>query len=78
MSDPRQQEAWGGELRVPPWLRRLIRRPKASDSPERAHERGWETRHPAEGPSILENVDRALFGGFSEGHPANREEPRGR
>jgi hypothetical protein len=39
---------------------------------------GWEQRHPPEGPSVAENVDRAIFGGFSEGHPGNREAPRGR
>ena len=78
MSDKRQLEQWGGELRVPGWLRRLARRPQGADTPERAAERGWEQRHPAEGPSVAENVDRAIFGGFSEGHPGNRDAPRGR
>jgi hypothetical protein len=78
MSDKRQLEQWGGELRVPGWLRRLARRPQGTDTPERAAERGWEQRHPAEGLSVAENVDRAIFGGFSEGHPGNREAPRGR
>jgi hypothetical protein len=78
MSDHRQQEPWGGDLRVPTWLRRLMRRPQGADTAERAAERGWEDRHPKEGPSVLENVDRAIFGAFSEGHPGNREAPRGR
>ena len=78
MSQRREQEAWGGELRVPAWLRRLARRPKGSDTSERAAERGWEQRHPKEGPSVAENVDRAIFGGFSEAHPGNRPAPRGR
>lgn len=78
MSHQQQQQPWGGELKVPGWLRRLARRPKGEDTAERADERGWEHRHPDEGPSVLENVDRAIFGAFSEGHPGNREEPRGR
>jgi hypothetical protein len=78
MSDMRQLEQWGGELRVPKWMRRLARRPHGVDTPERAAERGWEQRHPPEGPSVAENVDRAIFGGFSEAHPGNRETPRGR
>jgi hypothetical protein len=35
----RQQEAWGGEVRMPRWLRRMLRRPEPlGDSPEGAHE----------------------------------------
>jgi len=36
----RQGESWGGEVLVPAWLRRLLRRPviAATDTPERAHE----------------------------------------
>ena len=35
----RQQEAWGGEVRMPRWLRRMLRRPApAEDTPEGAHE----------------------------------------
>jgi hypothetical protein len=78
MSDHRQLEPWGGELRVPGWVRRLLRRPRGSDTPERSAERGWEQRHPKDGPSVQENVDRAIFGGFSEAHPGNREAPRSR
>jgi hypothetical protein len=78
MSEQRQPEPWGGEVRVPNWVRRLLRRQQGTDTPERATERGWERRHPAEGPTVAENVDRAIFGGFSEGHPGNREAPRGR
>jgi hypothetical protein len=35
----RQQEAWGGEVRMPRWLRRVLRRPEPSvSSPEAARE----------------------------------------
>lgn len=35
----REQEAWGGEVRLPRWLRRMLRRPEPlGDSPEGAHE----------------------------------------
>jgi hypothetical protein len=70
----RELEPWGGELQMPGWLRRLLRRPEGpGDSPERTHE----ARRP-EVPdvSVAENVDRAVFGGFSEGHPGNRSRGR--
>ena len=36
---PEGSQAWGGEVRVPGWLRRLLRRPaEPSDTPEAAHE----------------------------------------
>jgi hypothetical protein len=70
---PRDLEPWGGELHLPGWLRRLLKRPAGpGDSPERMHE----ARRPQEPDvSVAENVDRAVFGGFSEGHPGNK--PRG-
>ena len=69
----RELEPWGGELRLPGWLRRLLRRSAGpGDTPERMHE-GRQPRTPD--VSVAENVDRAVFGGFSEGHPGNR--PRG-
>jgi hypothetical protein len=35
-------------------------------------------RHKPQDPgvSVAENVDRAIFGGFSEGHPGNRPRRR--
>ena len=67
---PRELEPWGGELRLPSWLRRLLRRPDGpGDSPERAHE-GRQARTPE--VSVAEIADRVLFGGFSESHPGNR------
>jgi hypothetical protein len=35
----REQEDWGGEVRLPGWLRRLLRRPDPEEpTPEVAHE----------------------------------------
>jgi hypothetical protein len=65
---------WGGELRLPGWLRRVLKRPAdPGDSPERVHE-GREPRTPD--VSVAENVDRAVFGAFSESHPGNRRDGR--
>jgi hypothetical protein len=71
---PRELEPWGGDLRLPRWLRRMMRRPEdPGPSGERVHER----RQPQDANvSVAENVDRAVFGGFSEGHPGNRRERR--
>ena len=71
---PRELEPWGGELQMPGWLRRLLRRPEGpGDSPERARE---PRRPQVPDVSVAENVDRAVFGGFSEGHPGNRSRGR--
>ena len=67
---PRELESWGGELRMPGLLRRLLRRPAGpGDSPERIHEA---RQHQTPEVSVAEVADRVLFGGFSEGHPGNR------
>jgi hypothetical protein len=63
-------EPWDGELRHPRWLRRLRRRRgEMGDTPERAHEK---RQYQQPEVSVAENADRAIFGGFSEGHQANR------
>ena len=55
----RQQEAWGGEVRMPRWLRRILRRPEPlGPTLEAAHE----ARKSQAGPSVLENVNRAELG----------------
>jgi hypothetical protein len=69
----RELEQWGGEVRVPPWLRRLLRRPEPlGDTPERATE--W--RPPEPQRSVLENANRAAVGSMSdlyrEDHPKRR------
>jgi hypothetical protein len=62
-------QPWGGEVELPHWLRRLLRRPTPSDTPERRHER----RQPQYlEVSVVQNADRAIFGAWSEGHPGNR------
>lgn len=36
---PRELEEWGGDVHLPAWLRRLLRRPApADDTPERSRE----------------------------------------
>ena len=71
---PRELEPWGGELRMPGWLRRLLRRSEGpGDSPERARE---PRRPQAPDVSVAENVNRAVLGGFSELQP--RRGTRGR
>lgn len=37
---PREPQPWGGEVRLPAWARRLLRRPPRTDTdtPERVHE----------------------------------------
>jgi hypothetical protein len=74
----RELEPWGGELRMPRAMRWLLRRgPLPGDTPEAVHE-----RRNAETPTItpLENLDRAVFGAFSEAYPdqraPRRREPR--
>jgi hypothetical protein len=66
---PRELEPWGGDLRLPRWICRLLRRPVRDDTPEREHER----RQPVyPETTVLENADRAIFGAWSEGHPGNK------
>ena len=67
----RELEPWGGEVRIPSWLRRLLRRPlDTGDSPERAAERVHERLNPGEPTvTVFENCDRALLGGFTELRP---------
>ena len=75
----RQLEPWGGDVHMPRWLKRLARRPDPGDSPERAREARRQALHPEQPTvSVAENADRAIFGAWSQGHPGNREAPRGR
>jgi hypothetical protein len=72
------QEPWGGEVHLPRWMRKLMHRPDPpGDTPERAHE----ARKPTEGPSVLENANRASVGAlgdlYSEGRSAKKASPRG-
>jgi hypothetical protein len=59
----RQLEPWGGEMHMPRWLRKALRRPEPpGDTPEAAHE----ARKPPDGPSVLENADRAGAGALTQ------------
>jgi hypothetical protein len=73
---PHELQPWGGEVHLPRWMRRLLRRPlDPGPSAECVHE----ARQPQQPEvSVLENADRAIFGGFSEGHPGNRPPNRRR
>jgi len=71
---PRELQPWGGELRFPAWIRWLLRRPAPpGDTPERIHE-GRQAQDP--GMTVAENVGRAIFGAWSEGHPGNTPRKR--
>ena len=59
----RQQEPWGGEVQMPSWLRRMLRRPEPpGPTPEAAHE----ARNPHPGPTVLENANRASVGALAD------------
>jgi len=69
----RPLEPWGGEVRVPPWLRRVLRRPEPpGDTPEAAHE----ARKPKAGPSVAQNADRAAVGPLSDLYRGGRTNRR--
>ena len=69
----RQQEAWGGEVRMPDWLRRMLRRPEPlGDTEEGAHE----ARKPQAGPSVAQNADRASVGALSDLYREGRTKRR--
>jgi len=69
----RQQEPWGGELRMPRWLRRVLRRPEPQgDSLEAAHE----ARESQPSASVAQNADRAGLGPLSELYHEGRRKRR--
>jgi hypothetical protein len=69
----RPQEAWGGEVRTPRWLRRVLRRPEpVGDTPEAAHE----ARKPKAGPSVAENAERASVGALADLYREGRTKRR--
>jgi hypothetical protein len=72
------QEQWGGEVHMPRWMRWVLHRPPVpDDTPERAHE----ARKPQDGPSVMENANRAVIGAvgdiYAEGRSAKKASPRG-
>ena len=59
----KSEEPWGGDVHLPRWARRVLRRPDpGGDTPEAAHEK----RQPQSGPSVAENADRAAVGAMSQ------------
>ena len=69
----RQQEAWGGEVEMPRWLRRVLRRPEPlGPTAEAAHE----ARQPQSGPSVLENANRATVGPITDLYREGRTKRR--
>ncbi len=59
------QEEWGGEVRLPRWLRRLLRRREPEDdTPERAHEARQTTA------DDFHKLDRFRAGGSLTFHPS--------
>lgn len=70
----RELEPWGGDVRLPRWIRRLIRRPEdPGDTPERAHER---YKGPKPNRSVAGAADRAAVGVLSELYREGRQKSR--
>jgi hypothetical protein len=64
------EEAWGGGVHVPRWLRKLVHRPEPpGDTPERLHE----AREPQPQPSVLENSNRAFSGALVDLYNESRK-----
>jgi hypothetical protein len=71
---PRELEPWGGDVRLPRWMRRLLRRPAAhGDTPQRAHER-HKGDHPEK--SVARAADRAAVGPLSDLYREGRKDRR--
>jgi hypothetical protein len=68
-----KQEAWGGEVRIPRWLRRILRRP---EPPGNTAEAAHEARKPQSGPSVAQNADRASVGALSDLYREGRTKRR--
>lgn len=69
----REPEQWGGEVHLPGWLRRLLRRPPGpGDSPERSRE-GQASQPSA---SVGQNADRASVGALTEMYHEGRKAKR--
>jgi hypothetical protein len=70
----REPEPWGGEVHLPGWLRRLLRRPAPpADSPERSRE-GQRKSQPT--VTVGQNADRASVGVLTELYHEGRKPRR--
>jgi hypothetical protein len=69
----RELEEWGGEVRVPRWLRRVFRRP---DPPGDTPERGSEWRPPDAESTVTQNANRAASGALVDLYNEGRSKKR--
>jgi hypothetical protein len=58
--------SWGGEVRLPHWLRRLRHKPAPSDTPEKLRESHKGRVQPPPDRSVMENLDQVVWGGFRD------------
>jgi hypothetical protein len=73
MPKQRELEQWGGEVHLPRWLRRLLRRPEPpGDTPE--HDSEWHP--PARERSVAENANRAATGVMADLYSEGRQNRR--
>jgi hypothetical protein len=66
----RELEEWGGEVKVPHWLRRLLHRP---DPPGDTPEKGAEWTPPPSQRSVAENANRAATGVMADLYREGRQ-----
>jgi hypothetical protein len=72
---PRELEPWGGEVRMPGWLRRVLhRQAPLGDTPEQAHEK----RKAQPTSSVTENANRAATGPMVDLYNEGRGDKRHR
>jgi hypothetical protein len=65
-----QLQPWGGDVRMPRWLRRLLRRPDPpDDTPEARHE----ARKRQASADVAANADRAAVGALSSLYREGRQ-----
>jgi hypothetical protein len=76
----RELEPWGGEVRLPGWMRRLLRRPDpaapTAEAAEEARQAAHEARKAHPTVSVGKNADRAAFGPLTEMYHEGRKKPR--
>ena len=72
---PSEPEAWGGEVHMPRWMRRLLRWPS---DPEDTPERRQEPRRPERVLTVLEREHRNAQIHFDEDPSEERRRDRGR
>jgi hypothetical protein len=67
----RELEPWGGEVHMPKWMRKVLRRPPdPENTAERTHE-ARQTHHTDR--TVLENANRAAAGVMTDLHKEDRQ-----